>query len=92
MGDKQIELDTDRAAKLMHGLTSRAYELAEERGEVNFRFEVVGVVCICAWLDPNDGEDKEDVAYAFETKKHHVKTGILRDALQAHLARGVDIG
>lgn len=83
----QIEADAARAETLMRGLAKNCYAASFEReDEENFKFETIGIVTIVTWTD-DEGNEKEDVAYAFETRRHYVKTGILQDTLSAHLHR-----
>lgn len=83
--DSKAEMEAQRGASLMLGLARTCYGASEEReNEHNFKFETIGVVTIVTWMD-DDGNAKEDVAYAFETRRHYVKTGILQDTLAAHL-------
>lgn len=87
MNEPQIKADAERAEKLMRGLAEGCYGASSDRDdENNFKFETIGVVTIVTWTD-DEGNTKEDVAYAFETRRHYVKTGILQDTLAAHLHR-----
>lgn len=87
MDDSVVESEAQRAAALMYGLAKACYEETENRdGENQFKFETIGIVTIVTWND-DQGNTKEDVAYAFETRRHYVKTGILQDVLTAHLTR-----
>lgn len=78
----KVNADVDRVSKLMCDFAERCYELAEERGEENFRFETLGIVAVVAFEESE--ETHESTAAAFESKRHHVQTGILVDVLESH--------
>lgn len=82
----QMEMDIARVTKLMRGLVEGMYESSEERGESNLRIDQIGIIGIAAWTTP-EGEDVEDGFTAFETKKHHVVSGIMLDILATRFQR-----
>lgn len=80
----QIEADVARVTKLAQKLIRKCYEVAEKEGYDNFRFDSIGIVSVVAWSD-EDKDELEDNAAIFESKKHHVATGILVDLLAGRL-------
>lgn len=88
--EAQIEADIARVATLMRGLAKNCYKASEERGETNYRFDTIAIISIYTWDDPETERAREDVAFAFETKRHHVKTGILMDVLATQMQRVSD--
>lgn len=86
----QMEADIARVTKLAETLMLQMYEESESRGETNFRIDQIGIVGVAAWTREDDeGEEREveDGFSAFESRKHHVVTGILADILAARFQR-----
>lgn len=81
---EKVEADVQRVSKLLRGLAERCYAQAEEDDQPNFRFDSFGIVAIVTW-ENEDGDGFEDTAGVFESKRHHVQTGMLVDMLAGRM-------
>lgn len=77
------EHDVERVTKLMRGLVENMYADCAEAGLEDVRIDQIGIVGIVAFKDP-EGDEAEDVFTAFETKRPHVKLGILTAVINGH--------
>ena len=81
----KADADVKRISKLMKGLAERCY--AEAEGNRGSRISVsisIGVVAIVSWEDDDD-DSFEDTAAVFESKRHHVQTGMMVDLLTSRM-------
>lgn len=80
MNGDLIQTDIDRISKGVRGLMEKVHTAAEERGEENVRIDVWMAVGVLSWT-ADDGSEREDIVMFCESKRHHVKHGILQDAI-----------
>lgn len=83
--EQRIEADVQRVAKIARGMLRNLYENPSEglEGQVNgpsARLDTFVIAGIWTWED-EDGDELEDVVMGSETRKHHVRQGILDCAL-----------
>jgi len=81
-----VRADVARFQTLAEDLMRQCYAVAEERGQSNVRLDTVMVIGVLAW-DGDDGVEREDIVSSCESRKHHIKSGILRDAIAKHNER-----
>lgn len=86
--EQRVEADVARISKIARDMLTRCYadtddedDLPESRSD-SAKLDIFVIVGVWNWKD-EDGQEYEDIVMGSESRKHHVRSGVLADAVLA---------